>query len=87
MSIQLRNMTNALAGLSCILLLAACNKPPEPKVEPSASTNFLADQKAQLDKAKEAAQVLQKAADAQREVVEVNTGGKAAKPAKKTGEQ
>jgi hypothetical protein len=68
--------------LACISVLAACNKPPEPKVEPSASANFLSEQKAQLDKAKEAAQLMQQKADEQRAIVEVQTGGAAAKPAK-----
>jgi|GEM_PF-1738511 len=70
--------------LACITVLAACNKPPEPKVDASASAsaNFLSEQKAQLDKAKEAAQVIQQKADEQRAIVEVQTGGAAAKPAK-----
>ena len=72
--------------LACVSILVACNKPPEPKVEASASANFLSEQKKQLDQAKQAGQELQKAADAQREVIEVNTGGGAKKPAKKAGE-
>jgi len=68
--------------LACISVLAACNKSPEPKVEPSASANFLSEQKAQLDKAKEAAQLMQQKADEQRAIVEVQTGETAAKPAK-----
>ena len=82
MSIKLRNMAKALAGLSCLLVLGACNKPPEPKVEPSASANFLSEQKAQLDKAKAAAQLMQQKSDEQRAIVEVQTGGAAAKPGK-----
>ncbi|MES2038468.1 MAG: hypothetical protein V4495_11550 [Pseudomonadota bacterium] len=70
--------------LACVSILAACNKPPEPKVEPSAaaSANFLSEQKAQLDKAKAAAQLMQQKSDEQRAIVEVQTGGAAAKPAK-----
>lgn len=68
--------------LACVSILVACNKPPEPKVESSASANFLSEQKAQLDKAKEAAQLMQQKADEQRAIVEVQTGGAAAKPAK-----
>ncbi|BBB64395.1 hypothetical protein UNDYM_0142 [Undibacterium sp. YM2] len=82
MSIKLNNIAKALAVLSGLFVLASCNKPPEPKVEPSASANFLSEQKAQLDKAKEAAQLMQQKADEQRTIVEVQTGGAAAKPAK-----
>jgi len=82
MSIKLNHMAKALAVFSGLLVLAACNKPPEPKVEPSASANFLSEQKAQLDKAKEVAQQMQQKADEQRAIVEVQTGGAAAKPAK-----
>ena len=55
--------------LACVSILVACNKPAEPKVEASASANFLSEQKKQLD-----------------QVIEVNTGGGAKKPAKKAGE-
>ncbi|PXX45398.1 hypothetical protein [Undibacterium pigrum] len=84
MPIKLRNIAKALAGLSCLFVLSACNKPPEPKVDASASAsaNFLSEQKAQMDKAKEAAQLMQQKADEQRAIVEVQTGGAAAKPAK-----
>ncbi len=74
--------------LLCLAVVSACGKPKEPKIEadPSASANFLSEQKKQLDQAKQVGQELQKAADAQREVIELNTNGAAKKPAKKAGE-
>ncbi|MFZ6745152.1 hypothetical protein ACO0LC_18165 [Undibacterium sp. JH2W] len=71
--------------LACLSILAACNKPAEPKVEPKAESsapNLLSAQKEQLDKAKAVADTVQRVADEQRAVIEVNTGGAAAKPAK-----
>lgn len=75
--------------LACISVLVACNKPPEPTVaaSASASANFLSEQKAQLDKAKAAAQLMQQKSDEQRAIVEVQTGGVAAKPAKSDAEK
>lgn len=75
-------------SLICLCMFSACGKPKEPKVEadPSASANFLSEQKKQLEQARQAAQVVQKAADSQREVVEVDTGGATKKSAKKPEE-
>lgn len=56
----------------CILtLLSACNKKPDPKVssEPPAF-NIAEPQREQLQKAKEVEQTVQKAADAQRQVID-----------------
>jgi hypothetical protein len=66
-------------------LISACGKAKESKSEPEAPppVKIMEDQRKQLEKAKEVEQALQKAADAQRDVIEVQTGGQAKKEASK----
>ncbi|MFZ6770815.1 hypothetical protein ACO0LM_27480 [Undibacterium sp. Di26W] len=70
--------------LSCCVI-CACGKAKESKPEPEAPPpiKIMEDQRKQLEKAKQVEDAVQKAADAQRDVIEVQTGGQPAKKANK----
>ncbi|MEB0031591.1 hypothetical protein QN372_12600 [Undibacterium sp. RTI2.1] len=57
--------------LSALTLLSACSKKPEPAISSEPPLFKIAEpQREQLQKAKEVEQTLQKAADAQRQVID-----------------
>jgi len=66
-------------------VICACGKAKESAPQPEAPPpiKIMEDQRKQLEKAKQVEDAVQKAADAQRDVIEVQTGGQPAKKADK----